>query len=205
MSTSSRDGSAARDDAPTGARRAPVGPRVLGGVIFAIGVFLLVEAFQELGDDELTPTGPRFAPVVISLMWVVFSGLYFARQLFRPGVDYPDPGAVEAGAVDSDASKSTVDDGDDSTVDYVDHAARAETVSWRQPALLTVMLVAYAVALDPVGFVISSALFFFGAAWVLGSKNLLREAIIAVILAVVVYFGMTAGLDVSLPSGVLPI
>jgi putative tricarboxylic transport membrane protein len=56
---------------------------------------------------------------------------------------------------------------------------------------------------DQAGFVIAAALLFYCVAWAFGSRRFLRDAVIAVLLAIVVYLGFTRGLDLALPAGVL--
>jgi putative tricarboxylic transport membrane protein len=82
---------------------------------------------------------------------------------------------------------------------------------WRAPALLLAMLVVYALILkySVVGYVISTALFFFSAARALGSRPwrevVLRDASTAVGLSVLIYLVFTRLLDIALPAGVLPL
>jgi putative tricarboxylic transport membrane protein len=75
----------------------------------------------------------------------------------------------------------------------------------RTPALLTLVavLVVYAFILDPVGYWISTSLFFVAAARTLGSRSLVRDAAIGVVLSLTVYLAFTRALGVRLPEGVL--
>lgn len=70
-------------------------------------------------------------------------------------------------------------------------------------AALVVMLVIYAYALDPLGYLLATPVFFVGAAWAMSSRQVLRDAVIAIGLTVVVYFVFTQSLGVHLPAGVL--
>ena len=60
-------------------------------------------------------------------------------------------------------------------------------------------------ALDPIGFVPASALFFVAVAWILGSRRIVRDAVTGVLLALAVYLSFTRLLEIGLPSGVLPL
>jgi putative tricarboxylic transport membrane protein len=86
-----------------------------------------------------------------------------------------------------------------------------ERPGWRAPALLLALLVAYALVLKytVVGYVISTALFFFGATRALGSRPwrevLVRDAATSVLLALLIYLVFTRLLDIALPAGVLPL
>jgi len=83
---------------------------------------------------------------------------------------------------------------------------KAETTgdrSWFEPVAVSALLVLYALLVVPLGYVIATALLFFAAARVLGSRQLVRDAVVAVVLTVAVYVAFTQFLDISLPEGVL--
>ncbi len=69
--------------------------------------------------------------------------------------------------------------------------------------LLVVLLIAYAYALDPVGYWIATSVFFVLAARCLGSRNLARDTTVGVLLSLGVYLAFTQALGVRLPEGVL--
>jgi putative tricarboxylic transport membrane protein len=70
---------------------------------------------------------------------------------------------------------------------------------------LVVVLVAYAYAIEVVGYLISTAVLFAVSAAILGSRNHIRDAVIAVGLTIAVYYLFSRGLSIYLPMGVLPI
>jgi len=72
-------------------------------------------------------------------------------------------------------------------------------------AALLVTVVAYAYALEYAGYLISTAILFAVCAAILGSRNHIRDAVVAVGLTIAVYFLFTRGLNIYLPTGVLPI
>jgi putative tricarboxylic transport membrane protein len=75
--------------------------------------------------------------------------------------------------------------------------------SWFEPLAVSALLLLYAFLVVPLGYMLATALLFFVAARVLGSRQLVRDIIVAVVLAVVVYIAFTQFLDISLPEGVL--
>jgi putative tricarboxylic transport membrane protein len=81
--------------------------------------------------------------------------------------------------------------------------ARTSDRSWFEPVAVSALLVLYALLVVPIGYLIATALLFFAAARVLGSRQLVRDIVVAVVLAVVVYIAFTQFLDISLPGGVL--
>ncbi|MFC9688917.1 tripartite tricarboxylate transporter TctB family protein [Kribbella sp. NPDC056951] len=75
--------------------------------------------------------------------------------------------------------------------------------AWFEPVALSALLVLYALLVVPLGYLIATALLFFAAARVLGSRQLVRDIVVALVLAIVVYVAFTRFLDISLPEGVL--
>ncbi|MDF3339074.1 tripartite tricarboxylate transporter TctB family protein [Mycolicibacterium septicum] len=71
--------------------------------------------------------------------------------------------------------------------------------------VLVVVLVAYAYAVDPIGYLISTAVLFGVCAALLGSRSHIRDAVIAVVLTVAIYFLFSYGLNIYLPPGLLPL
>ena len=69
--------------------------------------------------------------------------------------------------------------------------------------LLVVLLVGYAFVLDPVGYWIATSVFFVLAARLLGSRNLMRDVTVGVLLSLAVYLAFTQALGVRLPEGIL--
>jgi len=70
-------------------------------------------------------------------------------------------------------------------------------------ALLLGAFLVNAVLIERVGWPISGAVLFWGAAYALGSRHLLRDPLIAVVLSVVTYLVFARGLGIGLPAGVL--
>lgn len=165
---------------PTEPETAPVGPKILGAVLVLIGLGLFWTAIR--ADGDVTLGGPRLAPIIVTGMWVVFAVIYLVRQFLVPTTDYPAP------------------DGED------EHADTVHTpLEWKAPALVVVLLIAYALLLEPAGFVLATGGFYLGVTRALGSKKLVREIIVALVLSFGVYLAFTRLLEISLPEGVLPL
>jgi putative tricarboxylic transport membrane protein len=75
--------------------------------------------------------------------------------------------------------------------------------SWFEPVAVSALLLLYAFLVVALGYLIATALLFFAAARVLGSRQVVRDIIVAVVLSVIVYIAFTQFLDISLPEGVL--
>ena len=70
--------------------------------------------------------------------------------------------------------------------------------------VLLALMVGYAYAVDPLGYVPTTALFFLGTTRTLGSRHLVRDVVIAVLLPLGVYLTFTEALNVRLPQGLMP-
>ncbi|MBE2314433.1 tripartite tricarboxylate transporter TctB family protein [Solirubrobacter sp. CPCC 204708] len=76
-----------------------------------------------------------------------------------------------------------------------------ERTHWPTPALLVALLVGYALALDLLGYALATAIFYWLATWLLGSRSPVRDVAIAVALGVVTSFVFSEWLNVQLPTG----
>ena len=72
-------------------------------------------------------------------------------------------------------------------------------------AILVGLLVVYAFVLGPVGYVLATSAFFVAAARTMGSRHLVRDVVVGVGLALLVYLTFTRALGVFLPQGVFPL
>jgi putative tricarboxylic transport membrane protein len=146
----------------------------LAALLVAIGAYTVYDATTlRVGFGD--PVGPRVFPYVIGSVTVLL-GLLLALATLRG--DVPE---AEAG----------------------------EDVDLRQPAdWLTVLklagvLLATVLTVSWLGWAVSGALLFVGAAWSLGSRTLVRDVIVGVVLSVSSWYFFHEGLGVILPAGIL--
>ncbi|WP_092529952.1 tripartite tricarboxylate transporter TctB family protein [Amycolatopsis arida] len=163
-----------REGGATGWRsRAELGICVL---LFALGVLVLTDALTMPTDfTQRGPIGPKAMPVVVGSLLLLVSVL-LARDVLRGG-----RGAAEAG---EDVDLRTPTD-------------------WRTVLLLAGAFLANAALIDLVGFPISSAVLFWGACYALGSRNLVRDPLVAAVVAVLTWVLFNELLGVPLPGGPL--
>jgi putative tricarboxylic transport membrane protein len=121
------------------------------------------------------PVGPGAVPFVVGALLVVVS-VFLARDVHRGGRGEPEGG--------EDIELGTPSD-------------------WRTIALLVAAFVANALLIEPLGWPISGAILFWGAAFALGSRHYVRDLVISVVLSVGSWYLFVLVLDVSLPVGVL--
>ncbi|MBL7252808.1 tripartite tricarboxylate transporter TctB family protein [Paractinoplanes lichenicola] len=150
---------------------------LLAAALLIVGGLLLWSAVRAEGDFGLQ--GPRLAPVVITSAWVVAAAVHLIMQL------RPRPEAQEEARAGEEHEP--------------------DRPGWLAPLGVLAALAGFAIALEYAGFVVSAALFTVVTARVLGSRNLLRDVIVAIVLPIAIYLSFTRLLDIFLPAGVFPL
>jgi putative tricarboxylic transport membrane protein len=153
--------------------RAELGVAVL---LALVGVVVIVDAMGlDVPYSESDPVGPRTVPYLVGALLLSCAVLLAVNVL--------GGGHGEA------------EEGED-----VDLTAPTE---WRVVVPLVLAFLANVLLIDVLGWVISGALLFFCSSWALGSRHVVRDLLISVVLALVTFYGFYVGLGVLLPAGVL--
>ncbi|MGH8878116.1 MAG: tripartite tricarboxylate transporter TctB family protein [Stackebrandtia sp.] len=193
--------------------RAPLGPRIFGGGALLAGLAVLYVAYRDLKDGkgaELLLVNSAIAPLLIAGLWVLFAGIFFVRQLVNPFRDYPGPGQSPVAEAADDEPESIAkaesddkepDADEEATIDDVD--SDPTDVRWLAPVLVVAALVVYVFALEPIGFIFATSLFFIAIAAIFGSRSWIRDSIVGILLSVGIYYLFTQALYLVLPSGEL--
>nr|WP_255497045.1 MULTISPECIES: tripartite tricarboxylate transporter TctB family protein [unclassified Mycolicibacterium] len=141
-----------------------------------VGGFLVYNGLTlDEGFAKVDPVGPKFFPLVIGIAALVLA-VVLAIAIPR-------------------GSKGEADAGED-----IDPEAPGD---WRTVGLLIVLFVALILLVHPLGWVITSGLFFAGAATILGSKHYVRNIVIGAALALASFYAFYSGLGIPLPAGIL--
>ena len=141
-----------------------------------LGVFVLFDASRiGAASSSNDPIGPKPVPIILGVLLIVVA-VFYAIDVARGGV-----GEAEAG-------------------EDVDLTTRIDT---RTVAMLIGVFIANAVLIEPLGWVISGSLLFWGAAFALGNRHHVRGLVIGVALALVTFYAFAIGLGVNLPAGIL--
>ena len=144
-------------------------------LLLALGAFVLVDALRLPDLAGRGPVGPKAVPLVVGVALVVVAAL-LAIDVARGG-----RGEQEAG-------------------EDVDLSAGSD---WRTLALLAAAFLANAALIERAGWPISGAILFFGCAFALGSRHVVRDVVLAVVLSVGTWYLFVLALGVSLPVGPL--
>ena len=163
----------------TGPRRTgpDLGELVLALGVVAFGVAVVWQTTQIRVTPAYAKVGPRVIPYIVGV-GLVLLGAWLA---------------AEAATGRRARAASDEPEGADPTL----------PTDWRVVGMLAVTLVIYGLLIEPVGFVVASALLFAGAAFAMGSRRVGRDVAIGLAFAVALYVGFTRGIDLDLPAGVL--
>jgi putative tricarboxylic transport membrane protein len=119
--------------------------------------------------------GPQVVPTIIAV-GLALSAVALAIDVLRGGHGEPE-------------------DGEDIDLTHGAH--------WPTVFGLGALILATAFLMEPLGFVVTMALLFYGSALLLGSRRFIVALVVAVVLAVAVFYGFVLGLGIPLPAGIL--
>ena len=145
------------------------------GLLLALGVFILVDTTTIEIPKAASNVGPRFFPYAVGILLTV-GALMVVVNLLRGDHASPEEGEL------------------------VDPSL---PVNVRRTAAMIGSVVAFAVLLNPLGYVPATALTFFAIAATLGARHYVRLGVGAIALSVAIYLAFTQGLGIYLPPGLL--
>jgi putative tricarboxylic transport membrane protein len=153
-----------------------IGELLIGLGVAALGVFIAVETSQITVAPLYAKVGPGVIPYLVAGGLILLGLLFAGNAVWRRA-----PLSHATATAPPSEGKS----------------------DWRPLVVMSVGLVAQMLLIERAGFVIASAVLFACVAYGFGSRRYLRDGIIAVLLAIVVYVGFTRGLSLPLPAGIL--
>jgi putative tricarboxylic transport membrane protein len=150
----------------------------LGVALFlgALGLLVIVSALL-LPESRIArgPVGPGVVPVVVGALLVI-TAAFLAVDVLRGGRGEPEGG------------------------EDIELTGRSD---WKTVAMLAAAFLANAVLIEPLGWVFSGAILFWGAAFALGSRHYVRDAVIAFALSFGSWYLFQLGLGITMPPGIL--
>jgi putative tricarboxylic transport membrane protein len=149
---------------------------VVCAVLAVVGGFLIFDGLTlEDGFAKVDPVGPKFFPIVIGI------GLIALAIMLAVAIPRGSKGEAELG---EDIDPNTPAD-------------------WRTVGMLVGVLVATILLVNPLGWAITGALLFAGAATILGNRHYVRNLVIGAVLSVASFYAFYSGLGIPLPAGIL--
>jgi putative tricarboxylic transport membrane protein len=161
-----------------------LGPRLVAGVLIGLALVLIVSALGIQRGAGYSVVGPQTVPLAVAIGLLAVGGVFGLRTTVRPDAD------LAAAALEEE-----------------------RVTHWPSVLLTAGALLVYAMALDGIrlgdlkvpglGFLVATAVFLPVVARILGSRSPLRDLIIGIVLASVLYVAFTEYLGVRLPPGLL--
>ena len=157
-------------------RRTGLSELLVPVLLLGIGIAVLVDAsgLQE-GLGRSGPVGPKAIPYAIGVALLV-GAVWLAVDVLRGG-----RGEQESGE-DVDLSHGS---------------------DWRTLAIMFGAFLVNVVLIERAGWPVTGAVLFFGCAYALGSRRIVRDVVLAFALSIGSWYGFVLGLDIDLPVGVL--
>jgi putative tricarboxylic transport membrane protein len=162
------------EDPPAGAVRVDRGQYLLAAALALVGLWTIIDA-RGLTVGFGDPVGPRVFPYVVGAAMLVLAVL-LAVATAR--------GDVAEGEEGEDIDLTSPPD-------------------WLTVGKLVGILVLNMLLVNVLGWAITGALLFAGCAWALGSRTLLRDLVVGIVLSLGTWYFFYVGLDVPLSPGIL--
>jgi putative tricarboxylic transport membrane protein len=161
-------------DGSKDASRGLLEARLAAAVVVGLGLLALLGAAQVGAGAGYVAVGPSVMPAAIGVGLVALGILLLLRATIRPDLDLARHVAAEA-----------------------------TLTHWPTTGLTLVALVAYALTLGPLGYVLATTWFIPVVARILGSHRPIRDLVVGAAIGIVVYIAFTQFLGVRLPAGLL--
>ena len=157
-------------------RRSGLSELLVPVLLVAVGIAVLVDAAGlEEGLGRSTALGPKVIPQLIGAALVV-GALWLAVDVLRGGRGEPESGE------DVDLSHGS---------------------DWRTMGMVFAAFLANILLIERAGWPVSGAVLFFGCAFALGSRRVVRDLVLAFVLSIGSWYLFVLGLGIGLPVGVL--
>ena len=144
--------------------------------VLLLGIVVLVET-QDIRVRQGVVVSPRIIPNLVGGGLVVIA-IWYAIEVVR--APHFASGGEDAEDVDPEAS-----------------------TDWRVLGIIAAALIAYAALLEYAGFIVASAILFLISAFAMGSRNILRDIVIGLLLGTAIFLLFDGWLGVRLPVGLL--
>ena len=151
------------------------GELAFAGSLLILGLVVVFDTKNMLVPPASGTIGPQIFPYLVS-GFLIFVSLGIIVQILRGNLGQPE--GTEFG----------------DTIDKTD---------FKTLLIVAGSMATYPLLIERAGFVLASAVAFFGVSFAFGAKNVAKNVMISLIFSLIVYFSFTRGLNVNLPSGIL--
>lgn len=149
---------------------------LVAAALVIIGIVILVQTQDIRVVRAMSQVSPRAIPNLVGGGLVVL-GIWYAIDIIR------HPHVVAGG-----------EDAEDADIDA--------PTDWKVLVLIAVALAVFALLMKPAGFIIASAALFTISSTAMGSRKVLHNALIGIVLGTIIYVGFDIWLGVRLPGGI---
>lgn len=152
-----------------------MGELAFAGSLLLLGIIVLIDTKNMVVPPGSGSVGPQVFPTIIGIFIVAVS-IFLAFEVLRG--NYGQPEGTEFGEIETKTDFKTL-------------------------GIVSASILTYPFLIERAGFVIASTVVFFGVGFAYGARKLIKNLVIAVIFALVVYLTFTKLLSVELPAGIL--
>ncbi|GFG52624.1 hypothetical protein CQY20_01235 [Mycolicibacterium agri] len=153
----------------------PWGEYAISAALLGIGIVVLLDGLRQSESRSASGVGAGFMPTVVGVLLIALSAA-LTVQIVRGRLG------------EADEAEGEVD---------------VRRTRWVPMAICVGAVLVFIVGVEPLGYVIVSSIVFWLTAWAVGARHIVRSAIIAIALSLIVYLAFTRLLDIYLPPGVL--
>lgn len=181
--------------------RARAAPAAFAALVAAAGCWVGAQAIGIAETGGYSPVGPRFFPMVIAAVLIAIGLALLVRALRGHGYATDEPSAADASQLAHASQAASTSQSADRPVQTAVHAPYRVALVWLSAAMLVGALL-----IDRAGFVIAMAAAFWLASRAFTARltdTLLRDAVVAVLVSVVVQLFFAKVLGLRLPAGPL--
>ncbi|MEV8113845.1 tripartite tricarboxylate transporter TctB family protein [Streptomyces xiamenensis] len=179
---------------------------IVVAVLLALAVFLTHGTVTMTVPPTAGSPGPQFFPWIVTGLAYLLTAVLAWKVIRHPSAPPLPPGAEAPG---DEAGTGAADTGapDTETAAHTDAPAPAQRhrthTDWRSVGIIVGTFVLFTVALEPVGWLLSAALLFFGVTYALDGKRPLFDMSLSLAFSAVIQLAFSAGLGLNLPAGIL--
>ena len=152
-----------------------MGELAFAGSLLLLGAIVLIDTKNMVVPPGSGSVGPQVFPTIIGA-FIILVALFLIVEILRG--NYGQPEGTEFGEIESKTDFKTL-------------------------GMVSASILTYPFLIERAGFVIASTVVFFGVGFAYGARKLIKNLIISVAFALIVYVTFTKGLSVELPAGLL--